>query len=50
MKLSVSACLLMDFLGRQKNLTGIVYALSRKRIEEVAEKLQQAGLSSSNID
>ncbi len=38
---------LMDFLGRQKDQAGIVYALSRKRVEEVAKKLQQAGLSAA---
>ncbi len=38
---------LMDFLDRQKTQAGIVYALSRKRVEEVAKKLQQAGLSAA---
>ncbi len=38
---------LMDFLGRQKDLPGIVYALSRKRVEEVTIKLQKAGLSAA---
>ncbi|OEU53439.1 MAG: ATP-dependent DNA helicase RecQ [Desulfuromonadales bacterium C00003096] len=38
---------LTDFLSRQQNQAGIVYALSRKRVEEVAKKLQQAGLSAA---
>ncbi|MEZ4485013.1 MAG: DNA helicase RecQ [Syntrophotaleaceae bacterium] len=38
---------LMDFLARQPNQAGIVYALSRKRVEEVAQRLQQAGLAAA---
>ncbi len=38
---------LMDFLGRQQQQSGIVYALSRKRVEEVAQRLQQAGLAAA---
>jgi len=34
---------LKDFLNRLKGDSGIVYALSRKRVEEVAAKLQLAG-------
>lgn len=38
---------LMDFLVRQQQQSGIVYALSRKRVEEVAQRLQQAGLAAA---
>ena len=38
---------LMDFLARQQQQSGIVYALSRKRVEEVAQRLQQAGLTAA---
>jgi len=34
---------LTDFLKRLEGASGIVYALSRKRVEEVADKLQMAG-------
>ena len=35
---------LMTFLQRRSEESGIVYALSRKRVTEVAEKLQAAGI------
>jgi ATP-dependent DNA helicase RecQ len=38
---------LMDFLARQQQQPGIVYALSRKRVEEVAQRLQEAGLAAA---
>jgi len=34
---------LLNFLDKHKQSSGIVYALSRKRVEEVAEKLKQNG-------
>lgn len=38
---------LLDFLGEHANESGIVYALSRKRVEEIAEKLQAEGVAAS---
>jgi ATP-dependent DNA helicase RecQ len=35
---------LQNFLDRQQGRSGIVYALSRKRVEELAGKLQSAGM------
>jgi ATP-dependent DNA helicase RecQ len=35
------------FLAGHRDEAGIVYALSRKRVEEVAERLQQAGFSAA---
>ncbi len=34
---------LLDFLALRKDEAGIIYALSRKRVEEIATRLQQAG-------
>ncbi|WEJ62694.1 DNA helicase RecQ [Thiomicrorhabdus lithotrophica] len=36
---------LLTFLESHQNLSGIVYALSRKRVEEVAEKLKDEGIN-----
>ncbi len=36
---------LMKFLENRRDQSGVVYALSRKRVEEVAEKLFEAGIS-----
>lgn len=36
---------LTQFLENHKNESGIVYALSRKRVEEVAEKLKEQGIN-----
>ena len=36
-----------SFLAGRRDEAGIVYALSRKRVEEVAERLQQAGFSAA---
>jgi ATP-dependent DNA helicase RecQ len=36
---------LMQFLESRRDESGIVYALSRKRVEEVAEKLFEAGIN-----
>jgi ATP-dependent DNA helicase RecQ len=36
---------LLTFLQDHKNSSGIVYALSRKRVEEVAEKLKDEGIN-----
>ena len=36
---------LMGFLETHQNESGIIYALSRKRVEEVAEKLKNEGLN-----
>ena len=38
---------LMDFLASRPREAGIVYALSRKRVEEVAEKLRAAGVEAA---
>jgi len=38
---------LADFLLRHRDEAGIVYALSRKRVEEVAERLRTAGISAA---
>jgi ATP-dependent DNA helicase RecQ len=38
---------LVSFLVGRRDEAGIVYALSRKRVEEVAERLQQAGFSAA---
>ncbi len=38
---------LADFLSRQGRQSGIVYALSRKRVEAVAKKLSHQGLSAA---
>lgn len=38
---------LTSFLSGRRNEAGIVYALSRKRVEEVAEKLREAGFSAA---
>ncbi|AJE03850.1 DNA helicase RecQ [Geobacter pickeringii] len=38
---------LMDFLAGRPTEAGIVYALSRKRVEEVAEKLRGAGVEAA---
>lgn len=38
---------LRHFLGKHHGDAGIVYALSRKRVEEVAEKLKQAGFKAA---
>jgi ATP-dependent DNA helicase RecQ len=35
------------FLGGRRDEAGIVYALSRKRVEQVAERLKQAGFSAA---
>ncbi|MCE7031126.1 DNA helicase RecQ [Lysobacter sp. GX 14042] len=35
---------LLDFLARHRGQSGIVYAFSRRRVESVAEQLQQAGI------
>ena len=35
---------LLDFLARHRGHSGIVYAFSRRRVESVAEQLQQAGI------
>ena len=36
---------LLDFLGRHRGESGIVYAFSRKRVDGLAEQLQAAGVS-----
>lgn len=36
---------LMQFLEGQQDESGIVYALSRKRVEDIAEKLYEAGIN-----
>ncbi len=36
---------LLNFLEGKNNLSGIVYALSRKKVEEVAEKLKEKGFN-----
>ena len=36
---------LMQFLEGQRDESGIVYALSRKRVEDIAEKLYEAGIN-----
>jgi ATP-dependent DNA helicase RecQ len=36
-----------SFLSNRRNEAGIVYALSRKRVEQVAERLQAAGFSAA---
>ena len=36
---------LQSFLGEHRGSSGIVYALSRRRVEEVAKKLREAGFS-----
>jgi len=38
---------LASFLRNRRDESGIVYALSRKRVEQVAEKLQTAGFSAA---
>ncbi|MCM0081221.1 DNA helicase RecQ [Geomonas sp. Red32] len=38
---------LMGFLGNRRDEAGIVYALSRKRVEEVAKKLDAAGIKAA---
>ncbi|WP_038248931.1 DNA helicase RecQ [Ghiorsea bivora] len=35
---------LTQFMGKHQGVAGIVYALSRKRVQEVADKLQQQGI------
>jgi ATP-dependent DNA helicase RecQ len=42
---SKPATQLLEFLAAHKGASGIVYALSRKRVEEVAAKLRAAGFS-----
>jgi ATP-dependent DNA helicase RecQ len=41
------AAQLNAFLNGRRNESGIVYALSRKRVEQVAEQLQQSGFSAA---
>ncbi len=41
------AAQLASFLAGRRDEAGIVYALSRKRVEQVAERLQQAGFSAA---
>ena len=36
---------LLSFLESKNNLSGIIYALSRKKVEEVAEKLKEKGFN-----
>ena len=38
---------LMEFLDSRRDESGIVYCLSRKRVDEVAEKLRQEGLKAA---
>jgi len=42
---SKPAAQLLEFLRKHEGASGIVYALSRKRVEEVASKLRTAGFS-----
>jgi ATP-dependent DNA helicase RecQ len=38
---------LTAFLGKRRDEAGIIYALSRKRVEQITENLQQSGFSAS---